>query len=195
MVSVHSNKTLTKTPGAQWDLPEIIRNNDPTCGKCCNNGSSRIDSRWIWNSNEPYAFAVASGYMHLGNSTLPFRTVGHFPGLSQTWPWAPALSLAFLRWFSLQPPLFSPLFGQCTFLVAMDYYCLSSVLSHFFECLPHDPLGTVQTLWRKGRKQTAWAIFSWAMELLECSGKGPAQLATNHSDTCHCPDSTGCAFY
>lgn len=79
-------------------------------------------------------------------------------------------------------------------LVAMAHYCLSSVLSHFFECLPHDPLGS---LLRKEKIADCLGYFLLSRQelIFGCGGKGPAQLNTNNSDTCHCPDSAGCTFH
>lgn len=84
---------------------------------------------------------------------------------------------------------------ESSLLVATAYYCLSSDLSHFFESLPHDPLGAGQRLWKKETADClSYFLLSHQELTLECGGKGPAQLAINHGDTCHCPNSAGCVF-
>lgn len=89
--------------------------------------------------------------------------------------------LLLLNGFLFHTPLFSPWFGQCSpwivpFLVATTYYCLSSVLSHFFECLPHDPLGTMQKLWREEKTADCLGYFLLSHQelILEYGGKGSA---------------------
>lgn len=112
------------------------------------------------------------------------------PDWSQTSVSHVCSSILSCSWVVFLAPLFPPSFGQylpCCFLLLVPTAnsCFASVVCSFCQCLLHDSFGAMQRPWRqKTTDCLGYFLLSHQELILQCGGKGPSQLTSDHSYTC-----------